>query len=511
MKWITFVVALVLATWLSVGLEAQRRVVRGSLSDAAGAAVAGVTVELVLDGQVERTVVTAADGTFTLNVVDLSRGTFEVRISTGGSNTGTVRLTAETTTVAAVGPYRLEIQTVNAATAAMRRPPPPTPPPPPPAPVPPLPRETTARARPPAPTPTGAEPPPSTAAPSTAAPSIAPDPDTHAIIPVFYATDRGRVWYTPLAYGGEREATRQLHLGHIDVSVPRDHQMGQLERPTIWTLWREDPTKHFVIVRAREQNYAEFYQDVADKVGQSRRKEAFVFVHGFNVSFESAVYRTAQVAYDLNFDGAPILYSWPSVANPARYPVDANNSDWTIDRLHWFLEDVAARSGAQYVHVIAHSRGNWPLMNALNAIATEPGAGARARFSQIVLTAPDVDADTFKVLARSFGRISERTTLYASESDEALALSKRYQGYQRAGDVRPQIVSMDGVDSIDVSAVDTSLLGHSYYGDNTSVISDIKRLLQTGWPPDRRCGIQAVADAVLRYWTFVARTTCPIG
>ena len=123
-----------------------------------------------------------------------------------------------------------------------------------------------------------------------------------------------------------------MHLGRIDVSVPRDHQMGQLERPTIWTLWREDPTKDFVIVKAREQSYAEFYQDVADKVGRSRRKEAFVFVHGFNVSFEAAVYRTAQVAYDLNFDGAPILYSWPSVANPAKYPVDANNSDWTIDR-----------------------------------------------------------------------------------------------------------------------------------------------------------------------------------
>ena len=77
--------------------------------------------------------------------------------------------------------------------------------------------------------------------------------------------------------------------------------------------------------------------------------------------------------------------------------------------------------------------------------------------------------------------------------------------------MRPQIVSMDGIDSIDVSAVETSLLGHSYYGDNTSVISDIRRLLQTGWSPDRRCGIQAVTNAMLRYWTFVARTVCPAG
>ena len=37
-----------------------------------------------------------------------------------------------------------------------------------------------------------------------------------------------------------------------------------------------------------------------------------VFIHGFNVPFEDAIYRTAQLAHDLDFDGAPILYSWPS-------------------------------------------------------------------------------------------------------------------------------------------------------------------------------------------------------
>jgi esterase/lipase superfamily enzyme len=328
-------------------------------------------------------------------------------------------------------------------------------------------------------------------------------------VPVFYATDRDRISYTPLAYGVDREPAKQLHLGRIDVSVPRDHQMGQLERPSVWTFWREDPAKHFIVVKAQEQGYTEFYRDVASVVGRSQRKEAFVFVHGFNVTFESAVYRTAQVAYDLGFDGAPILYSWPSLGTAVGYPKDANNSDWTIDRLHWFLEDVAEKSGASYIHVIAHSRGNWPVMNALNRIATEPHDGPRARFSQIVLTAPDVDADVFKNLARSFRLIGERTTLYASANDEALTLSKRYQGYQRAGDVRPAITTIDGVDSIDVSAVDTSFLGHSYYGDNTSVIADIGRLLRTGFAPSRRCGIQAVPDAMRQYWTFVAHTVCP--
>ena len=455
---------------LAVGVEAQRRDVRGRVFDSAGAAVPGVTVELVLNGTVQRVATTRVDGTFAFDVVDLADGAYDVRFAAPGFSSAVARLDSATPRLTlAVGNFTAEVRASSLATAAPR----------------------------------GAPPPPPTAAEA--------DPNNHAIVPVFYATDRDRISYTPLAYGVDREPAKQLHLGRIDVSVPRDHQMGQLERPTVWTFWREDPAKHFIVVKAQEQPYAEFYRDVASVVGRSHRKEAFVFVHGFNVTFESAVYRTAQVAYDLGFDGAPILYSWPSLGTAVGYPKDANNSDWTIDRLHWFLEDVAEKSGASYIHVIAHSRGNWPVMNALNRIATEPHDGPRARFSQIVLTAPDVDADVFKVLARSFRLIGERTTLYASANDEALTLSKQYQGYQRAGDVRPAITTIDGVDSIDVSAVDTSFLGHSYYGDNTSVIADIGRLVRTGAAPDRRCGIQSVTDAMRHYWTFVAHTVCPRG
>ena len=52
-----------------------------------------------------------------------------------------------------------------------------------------------------------------------------------------------------------------------------------------------------------------------EEVRDSRRKEAFVFIHGYNVAFDDAIYRTAQIAYDLSFDGPPILYSWPSRAS----------------------------------------------------------------------------------------------------------------------------------------------------------------------------------------------------
>jgi esterase/lipase superfamily enzyme len=467
-------VAVALALMVAMAtLHAQRRLARGRVTDPGGAPVAGVSVELIKDGTTIRSAVTDANGEFRLDVVELSEGTFDVRVNVPGFAAQTVRLTPDPQpNVVTAGGFRVEVRAATLETAAPKPPLPPPPPPPPPT------------------------------------PPVEPD-NNHAIVPVFYATDRNRVAYAPLSYGGQREASRQLHLGRIDVSVPRDHQSGQVERPTIWTFWREDPTKHFVIVKAAEQGYDEFYGQLRDVVAKSQRKEAFVFVHGYNVPFDAAVYRTAQIAYDLGFDGAPILYSWPSVADPVKYFEDASNSEWTIDHLHWFLEDVAAKSGANYIHVIAHSRGNFPLMQALKAIATEPRNRPRPAFRQIILTAPDVDADTFRLLAQAFHSLGERITLYASANDKALALSKQFQGYQRAGDVRPQIVLLPSLDSIDVSAVDTSFLGHSYVGDNTSVISDIARLLRTGFPPNRRCGLQASSGAGSGYWTFVAHSICP--
>jgi esterase/lipase superfamily enzyme len=486
----------VCAVVLTVPLSAQRRAVRGRVTDAAGAPVADVVVTLLKDSAAVRSTVTDTEGAFNLDLIDLADGAFEVQFQVSGGVPGRVTLRAGTSvTTAAVGPLRVEVR----ASALEARATPPSKP------------ETAPKtARRPAPLPPAPPPPPPTPVPVPPALPAAPDLNTHASVPVFFATDRNRIGYTPLSYGGEREPTKQLHLGRIDVSIPRDHQAGQVERPTIWTLYREDPDKHFVIIKATEQPYDEFYRQLREIVAASVRKEAFVFVHGYNVAFEAAVYRTAQIAYDLGFDGAPILYSWPSVANPAEYLVDANNSDWTIDRLHYFLEDVAAKTGANYIHVIAHSRGNWPVMQALNAIATEPRNAPRPHFRQIILTAPDVDADKFRELAHAVETMGDRTTLYASSKDEALALSKQFQGYQRAGDVQPDIVVVPGLDSIDVSNVDTSFLGHSYVGDNTSVIADIARLLRTGFAPGRRCGLNAVPPTgTANYWMFIAHAICP--
>jgi len=57
-------------------------------------------------------------------------------------------------------------------------------------------------------------------------------------------------------------------------------------------------------------------------VENANEQEAFIFIHGFNVTFKDAARRTAQIAHDLNFQEAPIMYSWPSKGRPTEYVAD---------------------------------------------------------------------------------------------------------------------------------------------------------------------------------------------
>jgi len=63
-------------------------------------------------------------------------------------------------------------------------------------------------------------------------------------------------------------------------------------------------------------------------------------------------------------------------------------------------------------------------------------------------------------------------------------------------------VILPGIDTIDVSNVDTDLLGHSYYGDNRSVLSDLFNLIRLGAPPELRFGLRPEMHGSARYWIF---------
>ena len=303
-------------------------------------------------------------------------------------------------------------------------------------------------------------------------------------------------------YTGERGT---LELGTCRVSIPRDHRVGELEAPSLLRLEvSESPEKHVVLLNITKQEEGTFYDELAERVANSRGKDAFVFVHGYNVKFEDAVRRTAQIAYDLKFDGAPICYSWPSQAKLLGYTVDETNVKWTVPHLKQFLLDVSKRSGATTINLIAHSMGNRALTAALKEVA-QTETQQTPLFNKVVLAAPDIDAEIFRRdLAPAVVSTANHVTLYASSNDEALVASKRVHGFPRAGESGEGLVIVEGIDTIDVSAIDTSLLGHSYYGSSDSILTDLYHLINDALPANRRQWLQPMFRDGLTYWVFQA-------
>lgn len=306
---------------------------------------------------------------------------------------------------------------------------------------------------------------------------------------------------TDVAYSNERG---EFELGTCEVSIPECHELAELESPSIFHLEiTEDPTKHVVLLGIDRLEEGPFLEELRQSIQSNDAQEAFVFIHGYNVTFENAARRTAQLAYDLKFKGAPIFYSWPSQGGLLQYTVDETNVEWTVPHLKQFLKLIAEQSGAKRVHLIAHSMGNRALTNALKEISyTDTQNGPL--FNEVVLTAPDIDAEIFRRdLAPQIIKTAQRVTLYASSNDEALIASKKVHGYPRAGESGETVVVVPGIDTIDVSGLDTSLLGHSYYGSNDTVLIDMAQLLLESKPPTLRSRLEAKTFEGLSYWRFL--------
>jgi esterase/lipase superfamily enzyme len=245
-----------------------------------------------------------------------------------------------------------------------------------------------------------------------------------------------------------------------------------------------------------------FFSQLRDRVTASSREEVFVFVHGYNVTFDQAARRTAQIAFDVKFQGAPIFFSWPSQGGLLKYTVDETNVTWAVPHLKQFLLDVVQRSGARSVNLIAHSMGNRALTNAVRELKMELREES-ALFNQIILAAPDVDAEIFRRdLAPALVQSARRVTLYASSNDQALIASKKVHGYARAGDTGDGLVVVQGLDTIDVSTIATSLLGHSYYGSSNPVLLDICELIHDARPAAQRRWLVPRPHGNLTYWVL---------
>jgi esterase/lipase superfamily enzyme len=349
---------------------------------------------------------------------------------------------------------------------------------------------------------------------AAARPTGGDDARPYALVPVFFGTNRkvdhGYPTH-PAAVKSERGD--QLAFGAAVVTIPKSHVPTRVERPWRWQFFgavisgEEDPRRHFTVLGFELMTHAQVAKKVADTACGNREaqsKQALIFVHGFAVDFHNAVFRTAQLVYDLRFAGTAFLYSWPSSGSIVDYRYDRESAEGSARHLGRFIQQVATTTGVDSVFVVAHSMGSIALLRAVETIAGSPSP----KIAHIIYAAPDFETQLFSSIVSGTRQITAASTLYASSEDVALLASKRLWGStSRAGDVGPHgPVLIDGVDTIDVTSVGTDFLGlnHSYYAGSTALLNDIALILRDGTrPPDKRFPIlQAVTTPTGTYWRY---------
>jgi esterase/lipase superfamily enzyme len=246
---------------------------------------------------------------------------------------------------------------------------------------------------------------------------------------IFVATTRERGAEGKEAFGNTRSS--QAAFAYVTVSVPPSHRPGELSRPR---AGRDDPAKHFIMrdigaYRNTASMQAALATDAAAKGGR-----ALVFVHGFNTSFDEAVFRLGQIVHDSGYRGTPLLFTWASSGKAYDYMYDRESATAARDALEATLRMVAA-SGASRVDIIAHSMGSWITMEALRQMAIAGDSTLGGKLGDVLLASPDIDVDVFKSQMARIGKPSSPYIVLLSKDDRALRMSTIIAGNQpRLGD-----------------------------------------------------------------------------
>jgi esterase/lipase superfamily enzyme len=283
-----------------------------------------------------------------------------------------------------------------------------------------------------------------------------------------------------------RERAEDLAFGSLRVRIPEAHKIGRIELPKtrdfiLFTYQQAvDEKTHFVIRDITLLTRDSFIE----KVKSADRSEALVFVHGFNNTFEEATFRLAQIVFDIDYKGLPVLFSWAAASGVYGYRHDIDSARLARDLFVDFLQILQEKAEIKTVHIIAHSMGNALVMEALDRIA---GERLPLNIAELIMAAPDVSGDLFKQLAARVSKVAKGMTLYASSKDKALVASKTLAlEIARAGDVPTGgPICLPMMDTIDVSALGEEFLGlnHNTFATNRSLIDDIGRLLTSGQRP----------------------------
>lgn len=336
--------------------------------------------------------------------------------------------------------------------------------------------------------------------------SNTPKEDKGGLITLFYGTDRNVVGEKDgmCQYGKEKGS--DIQYGTCDVQLPEGHRQGELERPRKFLgiiNGLENQHTHIVLKGVQQMAFVDFQTNFSETLRNKPKKHALLFVHGYRTTFNEAAYRTAQLAWDLPFNGYAGFFSWPSAGETMPYLADEASARSSVPALKTFISNLLEHTELDQLHIIAHSMGSLVLTLSLKELSNDYGmAGQLDKINQLILGAPDIDQTDFREnILPGFKKIGKQRTVYVSDHDFALEWSSTMRVFRdRLGGIGEDIFVAEGLDTIEVSNLETDS-SHSYLFESSLLLSDLYYMLTQGLGPGAR-RLREIEKDPVNYWLF---------
>ena len=284
-------------------------------------------------------------------------------------------------------------------------------------------------------------------------------------------------------------------------------------------------------VKLEKEIAGKLQNEIKKRLEVTKCKEAFVYIHGFNNTFEDGVFVAAELWHFMGRRGVPIVYSWPAKESLFSYGYDRESSEFTVFHFKQFLRVIAGCGDLRKIHILAHSRGTDVAASAFRELVIaarawpgkddqttgSPGQTARGvlgKVGNVVLAAADIDMEVAsqRLSAEMAFMGAERVTIYLSREDKALNLAAWVlDSMTRLGTLTARIFTpaqkkaletIDRIDFVD-ARVDSGFLGHAYFHSSPAVSSDLILLLRDNLSPGAEHGRPLTPDErSTRYWSI---------
>jgi esterase/lipase superfamily enzyme len=303
---------------------------------------------------------------------------------------------------------------------------------------------------------------------------------------VFFITNRRPTHARDLAQQFSSDRAEAVSAGCVHVSVPAGRGNSETKSMTLIA-----PGDLLSALRA-------------DNDG---RKNVVMEIHGYNSSFDEAVRAAAKLKRDIRTKSNMLVVSWTSQGWWKDYLQDVNEIEWATGMLHDTLLQLLKSPLIDRVQLIAHSLGSRALVRVLKMIFDSPDRDVLIKISEIAFAAPDIERD---VMDRDFlpivAAFKTPTAIYVSDPDIWIQVSELINGRPRVARVNPSTIYVrNGIATIDVSAVDPTLTGHSVFFISPYIANDLHYFFNHHLRPKDRYWLHKMKVFDGKYWRLERR------